>query len=157
QSKEKQVGLQFEDIVKLLENEQLYQANQGQAAVQQDLTRLLELLLTGDRDKQIPNERAEIKKFIDRINRLIRDEQGLQGRTEGAGDPLELAKQQENIAEKTRELEAELKKFDDRNSPAGENADAQSGDPAEGETPEGEAPEGEAPEGEGKPSDQEAK
>ena len=44
QSKERQIDLQFEDVVKLLEKEQLYQANKGQLAVQQDLNRLLQLL-----------------------------------------------------------------------------------------------------------------
>ncbi|MCC7084334.1 MAG: hypothetical protein IT427_04935 [Pirellulales bacterium] len=127
-SKEQQVGLQFEDIVKLLENEQLYQASKGQLAVQQDLNRLLELLLTGDRDKQIPNERAEIKKFIEKINRIIRDEQGLQGQTEAEGDAAELAKQQGNVAKKTQELEQELKKFDDRNKPLGAEDDTNPND-----------------------------
>jgi hypothetical protein len=128
-SKERQVGLQFEDVVKLLENEKLYQASKNQVAIQQDLNRLLELLLTGDRDKQIPNEKAELKKFIEKINRLIREEQGVQGQTEGAGDEAELAKQQDSIAKKTKELEEELKKFDDRNQPASEqNADGKPSD-----------------------------
>jgi hypothetical protein len=138
-SKERQVGLQFEDVVKLLENEKLYQASKNQVAIQQDLTRLLELLLTGDRDKQIPNEKAELKKFIEKINRLIREEQGVQGQTEGAGDEAELAKQQDHIAQKTKELEEELKKFDDRNKPAGDQnadgkpSDKQSGEPKSGD------------------------
>ena len=104
QSKERQIDSQFEDLVKLLEQDQLYQASKGQAAVQQDLNRLLQLLMSGDRDKQIPNERAEIKRFIERINKLIREQQGIQGETEGQGDADDLTKRQDKIADKTVEL-----------------------------------------------------
>lgn len=150
-SKERQVSLQFEDVVKLLENEKLYQASKNQVAIQQDLNRLLELLLTGDRDKQIPNEKAELKKFIEKINRLIREEQGVQGQTEGSGDEAELAKQQESIAKKTKELEDELKKFDDRNKPAGDqNADGADGKPSDKQS-------GKQKPGDKKPDDQEGK
>ncbi len=83
-SKERQIDLQYEDLVKLLQQEQLYQASKGQVAVQQDLNQLLQLLMSGEREKQIPNERAEIKRFIERINKLIREQQGLQGETEGS-------------------------------------------------------------------------
>ena len=104
QSKERQIDLQFEDVVKLLEKEQLYQANKGQLAVQQDLNRLLQLLLSGEREKQIANERVELKKFIERINKLIRQQQGIQGETDGQGDVPDLTKRQTDVADKTGEL-----------------------------------------------------
>ncbi len=119
QSKERQIDLQFEDVVKLLEKEQLYQANKGQAAVQQDLNRLLQLLLSGEREKQIANERVEIKKFIERINKLIRQQQGIQGETEGQGEVPDLTRRQGEVADKTGELAGDLKKFESRNEPAG--------------------------------------
>jgi hypothetical protein len=117
QSKQRQIDLQYEDVVKLLQQEQLYQASKGQVAMQQDLDQLLQLLLSGEREKQIPNERAEIKRFIDRINKLIREEQGLQGETEGQGDAGDLIKQQDGIANKTGELVKDLNKFDVENNP----------------------------------------
>ncbi|HTQ39956.1 MAG TPA: hypothetical protein VMJ32_13085 [Pirellulales bacterium] len=123
QSKEKQIDSQYEDLVKLLQQEQLYQASKGQAAMQQDLDQLLQLLLSGERDKQIPNERAEIKRFIERINKLIREEQGIQGETEGQGDADDLIKQQENVANKTGELTQDLNKFNALNHPAGGASD----------------------------------
>jgi hypothetical protein len=83
QSQEHGIDGKYVDLVKLLKDEQLFQATKGQAAVEQDLNRLLELLVSGDRDKQIPNERAEVKRFIERINKLIREQQGVQGETEG--------------------------------------------------------------------------
>ena len=116
-SKERRVDVQYEDLVKLLEQEQLYQASKGQFAVQQDLNQLLQLLLSGEREKQIPNERAQIKRFIERINKLIREEQGLQGETEGQGDADDLIKQQEGVAKKTSELAQDLKKFDAETNP----------------------------------------
>ncbi len=106
QSKERQIDSQFEELVKLLQQDQLYQATKGQTTVQQDLNRLLQLLMSGDRDKQIPNERAEIKRFIERINKLIREQQGIQGETEGQGDQADLAKRQDKIADKAVELGA---------------------------------------------------
>ena len=124
--------MQFEDVVKLLEKEQLYQANKGQVAVQQDLNRLLQLLLSGEREKQIANERVEIKKFIERINKLIRQQQGIQGETEGQGEVPDLTKRQSDVAEKTAELAGDLKKFEARNEPAGtgEQPDDKTGDKA---------------------------
>ncbi len=122
QSKERQIDLQFEDVVKLLEKEQLYQANKGQVAVQQDLNRLLQLLLSGEREKQIANERVEIKKFIERINKLIRQQQGIQGETEGQGEVPDLTKRQGEVADKTGELAGDLKKFESRNEPAGSDS-----------------------------------
>ena len=119
QSKERQIDLQFEDVVKLLEKEQLYQANKGQVAVQQDLNRLLQLLLSGEREKQIASERVELKKFIERINKLIRQQQGIQGETDGQGDVPDLTKRQTDVADKTGELATDLKKFAGRNEPAG--------------------------------------
>jgi hypothetical protein len=117
QSKQKQIDLQYEDLVKLLQQEQLYQASKNQVAVEQDLNQLLQLLLSGEREKQIPTERTEIKRFIDRINKLIREQQGLEGETEGQGDPADLIKQQEGVANKTGQLSQDLKKFDEVNNP----------------------------------------
>src|SRR5262249_37799122 len=71
QSQEHGIDGKYADLVKLLKDAQLSQATKGQATVQQDLNRLLDLLVSGDRDKQIPNERAEVKRFIERINKLI--------------------------------------------------------------------------------------
>ncbi len=127
QSKERQIDVQFESLVKLLEKEQLYQANKGQLAVQQELNRLLQLLLSGERDKQIVSERAEIKKFIERVNKLIREQQGIQGETEGQGDPDDLVKRQGDTANKAGDLSRDLKKFDERDQPAN-SLDEKSGD-----------------------------
>ncbi len=141
ESKERQINLQFEDVVKLLEKEQLYQANKGQLAVQQDLNRLLQLLLSGEREKQIANERVEIKKFVERINKLIRHQQGIQGETEGQGDVPDLSKRQGEVADKTGELAGDLKKFESRNEPgsAAEQATDKTGGKAGDKQPGGKA------------------
>src|SRR6476620_839085 len=54
QSQEHGIDGKYADLVKLLKDVQLSQATKGQATVQQDLNRLLDLLVSGDRDKQIP-------------------------------------------------------------------------------------------------------
>ncbi len=137
QSKERQIDSQFDDLVKLLKQDQLYQATKGQGAVQQDLNHLLALLMSGDRDKQIPNERAEIKRFIERLNKLIREQQGIQGETEGQGDEQDLAKRQEKAAQKAVELARDLNKFDAANNPEAGNQ----GEPKDA-TPDGEKGDG---------------
>jgi hypothetical protein len=127
-SKERNIDSQYEDLVKLLEQQQLYQAQKGQVAIEQDLNQLLQLLLSGEREKQIPSQRVEIKRFIDRINKLIREEQGLQGETEGQGDTSDLIKQQEGVAKKTGELAQDLNKFDADNNPSAPGKDVNAED-----------------------------
>ena len=126
----------MEDLVKLLQKEQLYQATKGQDAVQKDLSQLLQLLLSGERDKQISDERTEIKRFIDRINKLIREEQGILGETEGQGDAKELARRQGNIAGKAAELSRDLDRLNPKNAESGNDnsgdAKDQNGEPSDG-------------------------
>src|SRR5262249_35823700 len=140
----------YADLVKLLKDAQLSQATKGQATVQQDLNRLLDLLVSGDRDKQIPNERAEVKRFIERINKLIREQQGVQGETEGQGDSADLAKRQQDIAEKTGNLSRDIDKFENRNNPgarSGENPQGQPGDNADGKGEDSGNPDAQNPDG----------
>jgi hypothetical protein len=151
QSRERQIGTQFDDLVKLLQTDQLYQASKGQTAVDQDLNRLLLLLMSGDRDKQIPNDRAEIKRFIERINKLIREQQGIEGETEGQGDPADLANRQEKLANRTTELAKDLHKFDERNNPNANDSSNADGKDADGKNAEGK--DGDAKDTDGKKSD----
>jgi hypothetical protein len=154
QSRERQIGTQFDDLVKLLQTDQLYQASKGQTAVDQDLNRLLQLLMSGDRDKQIPNERAEIKRFIERINKLIREQQGIEGETEGQGDQADLANRQEKLANRTTELAKDLHKFDERNNPnANDPSNADNADGKDAEGKDGDAKDADGKKADGKKSD----
>lgn len=111
-SKEKQLDSQFDKLVALIEQNQLYQAGKSQADVQKELHAILELLMTGDRDKQIENEKQRIKKYIAEVNRIIRQQQGLQGQTEGETPESQLRQQQAKLADRTDELLKEIKKHD---------------------------------------------
>ena len=128
QSKEKQINSQYEDLVKLLQQEQLYQASKGQAAMQQDLDQLLQLLLSGERDKQIPNERAEIKKYIERINKLIRESRKLLQELGREPTSEEIAFKMDIAPEKVREIIKVSQEPVSLETPIGEEEDSHLGD-----------------------------
>ncbi len=57
QSKQRDIDHQFEQLVELLRQERLAVVVKNQGAVQQDLNKLLELLLSEDRSKRIESEK----------------------------------------------------------------------------------------------------
>jgi hypothetical protein len=88
----------------MLEKEQLFQAGKDQAEAHQNLTKLLELLLSEDRGKRIESEKERIRNYLSRVNRIIKDQKDLQGQTPDALDPKNLATKQGGLAEKTGQL-----------------------------------------------------
>ncbi len=161
QSKEQLIGKQLIDIAELLERERLANALTEQGEVKQDLTKLLELLLSEDRGKKLDEEKARLQQWIRDISNLIKDQQGLQGETEGGGDCKGLGERQGELSLKTGKTsqeiaEAEAKKRAEENpsaaepKPAEENVQPKESDPKEGESKEGEGKEGEGKDGEGK-------
>ncbi len=144
QSKEKLIGVQFERLVELLDEDKLSQALDGQGDLQKDLDRLLELLLSENRDKRIAAEKARIREQLKRLNRVIREQKALEGRTEGGGDAKQLADGQGELAQKTGRLAEEMKSGD------GGSDRRQGGEGNEGGQPAGGQKGGESG---GKPSD----
>ena len=64
QSKERDIDHQFEQLVDLLKQERLSVVVKNQAEVRQDLAKLLELLLSEDRTKNIASEKARIREYL---------------------------------------------------------------------------------------------
>ncbi len=109
QSKQRDIDHQFEELVKLLEQQQLALAVRGQGEVQRDLARLLELLLSEDRGKRIESEKERVREYLKRVNRIIKEQKSVQGETKRDGDNKELAERQGELSDKTGELADDVK------------------------------------------------
>ena len=126
QSKDKLTKSQLDTVSRLLQQNQLKRAVDGQTTVQADLKSLLDLLMSEDRSERLKSEQQRIKEYIKEVERLIRLERSLQGQTEGGGDTKKLAEDQNNIAGRTEELAKKIKETEEGQS--GEDAKPQDGD-----------------------------
>ena len=108
QSKQQGIESQLAQLVELLGQDRLAPAVKGQAAVKQDLSKLLELLLSEDRSKRLQSEKERIGKYIQRVNKLIKHQKQLQGEAAGDAEMKQIAEQQGQLAEKTGELARDI-------------------------------------------------
>jgi hypothetical protein len=133
QSKQQLIGVQFEQLVKLLEKDQLSRAIDNQTTLGKDLQGLLELLMSENRAKRIESEKARIAQYLKQLGALIKEQKGLQSRTESADDPKSMAKPQQQLAEKTGGLARQIQANEEAGRPGG-NGQAKP-KPAEGSKP----------------------
>jgi hypothetical protein len=124
QSREQDINVRFESIVKLLEDERLSAAATNQTELQQELEALLNSLLKADRDQELATERDRVKKYLNEVARLIRMQKGVRARTEGGDELPKLSQDQERIASDTGKLGGDISKTEG-NQPQGESADAE--------------------------------
>ncbi len=141
QSKQRLIGVQFEKLVELLDRQRLSRAIEGQRDVERDLIQLLELLLSEDRAKRIAAEKTRIRKYLKHLNRIIRKQKALEGRTEGKGDAKKLAQEQGQLGDQTGRLSGQMKSDEELGKPgggekssekSGEKDDDKSGDKKDG-------------------------
>ena len=125
QGKERQVASKLNGLVELFQREQLQKAVDGQVSVNVDLKALLDLLLSEDRPDRLKNEQARVRGYIKQLDRIIRQQKSIQGRTEGGVDAQRLAGDQGQLAEKAQELGAEIDSTEGT-KPPGEEQDADS-------------------------------
>lgn len=105
QSTDRLTRQQLNTLVKLLTPPaQLKRAIDEQQQVVTDLKALLELLQSEDRSDRLKNEQSRIRDYIKDVDRLIRLQRAVQGRTEGGEDQAKLAGDQEQVADRTGEL-----------------------------------------------------
>ena len=154
QSRDRDVAGQFEKVVAALEQESFSSAIDGQASLETELNKLLELLLQEDRDRQIDSERKRIGRYLQEVNRLIRMQRGVKARTDGGDEAKELADDQKQVGDKTKELGDEVEEAEQTaaEKAASESPEA-SGEDSAGKPSDGESKEGEAKEGESKPAE----
>ncbi len=167
QSREQDINVRFESVVKLLEDERLSAAASNQTELQKELDALLALLLKADRDKELSSQRDRLRKYLKEIARIIRLQKGVRARTEGDDELGGLSDDQERIASDTGKLcdgiaETEIDKkagraadanekesADTRTKPPGEQSEKANKDSKPGDS------KSESPPGESQPSDAE--
>lgn len=156
QSKENLTGVKLDRCVQSLErlDAQNKTEREGvldlQREAQQDMKRLLELLLSENRTDRLKNEQDRIREYIKEVERILRLQKGVQGRTEGGGDPHELARDQGKIGERTGELAKQIRdneEGDDTQRPASESGPPPSDQDGEQSKPDA------SPQAEGQPKD----
>jgi hypothetical protein len=133
-SKENLTGVKLDRCVKSLE--QFDAKNRAeregllglQRETHQDMKTLLELLLSENRSDRLKREQDRIREYIKEVERILRLQKSVQGRTEGGGELDEMAKDQDKIAERTDELAKQIRD----NEEGGSQQQEQSG--AEGQT-----------------------
>lgn len=163
-SKERLVGMQFERIIELLGADRLSNAVTQQGDVMQDLKSLLDLLLSEDRAKQLKTDQERIRGYLKEVNKLIKEQQGVQAQTDRGGQLDRLAGRQGQLADRAGNLGQQMRQdeAEARGEPGGEKADQPTGDNSAGDqSPDGEPPAGkpgqsdapDAKSGQGQPND----
>src|SRR5690606_14874655 len=94
ESKERAIGQQFDALTEMLKTDRLATAVTGQKDMEQDLGKLLELLLTEQRGDRIKDEKERIKEQIRRIKEIINREMEIKHNTQAGADPGRLAEGQ---------------------------------------------------------------
>lgn len=162
QSKDRLTHTQLNAIAKLLSEQQYKRALDGQEIAQKDLKELLQLLMSEDRAERLKSESEKIKDYIKELKRLERIQRGLRGRTEAARDPRDLAKDQQQVADRTGDLAEQLESDEAEAQQQKENGETPGSDePSEStpdqpkDEPDGQKEAGEEDQGaEEKPSDE---
>lgn len=94
------------------------------------LREVLETLSTEDEAERIRLERIQAEAFLKEAKRILRIQEILRARTDGKGDPMKIAKDQNQLSKETKELANKLSKDDPKNS---KNGDPKNGDPKNGD------------------------
>ena len=140
----------------------LDEVSSRQSEVEQDLQRLLKLLLTENRADQKRSERQRIKKYIQEINRAIKRQREISSRGQRGGDTERLGKRQGRLADKIGDLADTIKENEESQAGEGdeegeegkssdgkqEEGEQKSGDQKDGESADGKSSEGKSSDGE---------
>lgn len=113
-SKEERISQQMADLIQLLrENKQLGDAIERQEDLVTHLHSLLDLLLSEDRQKELKEEQARIKKYIEEVNKIIAKEKANRADTERGAPTDEIAGMQKKIADQAGNLGKQMAKDDE--------------------------------------------
>ncbi len=126
QSREQDLNVRFESVVKLLQDERLAAAATNQTELQKELDGLLSLLLKADREKELNSERERIKKYLKEVSRLIREQKSVRARTEGDDDLKSLQGDQQRLSSDTGKLGGIIEKTEGDIKDGAEKSDKQS-------------------------------
>lgn len=114
-----------------------------QREAHQDIKALLDMLLSENRSDRLKREQDRLREYIKEVERILRLQKSVQGRTEGGAEQSELAKDQGKVADRTGELAKQIRE----NEEGGDRkrTDGQSGSQGQGQA---------GSQGEGKPTEQ---
>jgi hypothetical protein len=178
-SKERRVEGKLEDLIALLAKEQLFQATKSQTEVHGDLLKLLELLQSGDHDRQLADQQRRLKEYIARITRIIKYEDEQKFQTQGDRDSKELVPREDANAGRVGDLVKDIErnesngkgqsgknesgkndsgKSDSGKDEAGKSTsgDAKNGDSKSGDSKSGDSKNGDSKSGDSKSGDSDA-
>jgi hypothetical protein len=111
-SKEDRIGLQMDQIMELLKNDQLGDAIGREEHLVSNLKGLLELLQSEDRRHQLEEEKKWLESVRGEIGKLSVREKELRRATEGTKKPASLAERQSKIGRDAQSLEQKIDKQD---------------------------------------------
>ncbi len=131
------IDLQFEQLAKLLSSDQFSRAMENQKDLHGDLQAMLELLLSENRQQRVRAEKARIRNYLKRINRLIKQQKDVQGRTEHSENPDQLSDQQGQLADKAGEISKDIKQNEEGKFDESSESSETPEDPAEEKCREG--------------------
>ena len=163
-SKDNQIAPRMLKLTRLLRDERLKQAGDDQSIIRDQLAQILELLLSENRADRLKEDQDRVENYIQEVERLLRRQRGVQGRTEGGDDLQRLAQDQAKVGDRTERLATEIDEnerspgsnADASDDPIGETGSANDLNPSEGSPSEGSPSEGSPSEGspsEGSPSE----
>ena len=110
QSQEKMTGLQLDQIVRLLNDQNLRDAEDRQELVIEELESLLQLLESEDRGQRVRDDIRRYQEYLKEVERLQRMQRGIRAQTESGGNGQRLANSQENTANRTERLAREIRR-----------------------------------------------
>src|SRR5208282_1561090 len=131
ESGERGVETDCRDIVGLLQHEKFGDAARKQGTVNEDLDAILKLLLSEDRTQRILDEKALLRKYLNLLNGIIREQKDVQGRTAGGEDPQSLSGEQGGLAQRTGNLSKDIRENQEKarsESKDGDSKDGKKGD-----------------------------
>lgn len=110
-AREEQVGDRLDTIVDLLEKGQFLKAGTSQAGAIEQFRALLDLLESGDTDRQQASTKQEVRQYLARLAKAIARQRDIEGSTEAGTREAELAERQRALAEETRALAEDIQGF----------------------------------------------
>jgi hypothetical protein len=131
QSSELDIDAKLSSIVGMLEEGRLLKAGSAQAGVLEQMRLLLDLLESGDSDRQLSNTKEEVKRFLARVSKAIAKQREIEGSTEAGGRTEELAQDQERLGQDAEALGADLGAFSKRMDQRQGGRESQNGSPGE--------------------------
>jgi hypothetical protein len=162
QSSERLTRQQLNAVARLLTPPaQLSRALEQQERAVTDLQALLALLLSENRSDRLKDEQARVREYIKEVERLLRLQRGVQGRTQGGEEMRPLSQEQGQVEDRTGRLAQQIREneesssgAEDRQQGGSQPQDAPPQEQPSQESPAKETPSQPAPEGDtSKPQD----